>query len=111
MPVTLTNTRNLLEAIADPNTDATPADDHFLRSGTIRLSQGITADEMLQAWRIGLEVVREEAHPVAERLGVTDASRRSLPAGSEDRVAQFAELASTAISNNESDVSANTVAG
>ena len=29
---------------------------------------------MLQAWRIGLEMVREEAHPVAKRLEVTDAA-------------------------------------
>ena len=75
LPVTLTNTRNLLEAVRDPDADADPtsADRHFRQSGATRLDQGITADEMLQAWRIGLEVVREEAHPVAERLQLTEA--------------------------------------
>jgi GAF domain-containing protein len=74
VPVTLTNTRNLLEAVCDPAPDPSPADRHFQQSGETRLRQGITADEMLQAWRIGLEVVREEAHPVAKRLHVTDAA-------------------------------------
>jgi signal transduction histidine kinase len=73
-PVTLTNTRNLLEAIRDPGADPGPADHHFRQSGETRLTQGITADEMLQAWRIGLETVREEAHPVATRLEMTDAA-------------------------------------
>ncbi len=73
-PVTLTNTRNLLEAVLDPDADPAPADRHFLHSGETRLTQGITADEMLQAWRIGLETVREEAHPLAKRLEVTDAA-------------------------------------
>ncbi len=73
LPVTLTNTRNLLEAVCDPDGDRGRADDHFRLSGETRLRQGISADEMLQAWRIGLEVVREEAHPVARRLEVSDA--------------------------------------
>jgi len=72
-PVTLANTRNLLEAVRAPDADHARADNHFRLSGETRLSQGITADEMLQAWRIGLEVVREEAHPVAKRLDVSDA--------------------------------------
>ena len=72
LPVTLTNTRNLLEAVSDPDAEPSLADDHFRLSGETRLGQGITADEMLQAWRIGLEVVREEAHRVAKRLEVTD---------------------------------------
>jgi hypothetical protein len=74
IPVTLTNTRNLLEAVADPDVDRGRSDDHFRLLGEARLRQGITADEMLQAWQIGLEVVREEAHPVAKRLNVTDAA-------------------------------------
>jgi signal transduction histidine kinase len=74
IPATLTNTRNLLEAICDPDTSDSRAEDHFSLSGETRLSQGITADEMLQAWRIGLEVVREEARPVARRLEVSDAA-------------------------------------
>jgi GAF domain-containing protein len=73
IPIVLTNTRNLLRAVCDPDADYTRADQHLRLSGETRLSQGITADEMLRAWRIGLEVVREEAHPIAERLDVTDA--------------------------------------
>ncbi len=73
IPVTQANTRNLLEAVCDPDADRGHAEDHFRLSGETRLSQGITADEMLQAWRIGLEVVRDEAHPIAKRLGVSDA--------------------------------------
>ena len=69
-PVTLANTRNVLEAVRDPEADPTRAQDHFRMSGETRVRQGITADEMLQAWRIGLEVVREEAHRVADRLGI-----------------------------------------
>src|SRR5580704_1549924 len=72
LPVTLTNTRNVLEAVLDPEAEPSRAAEHFRGSGETRVRQGITADEMLQAWRIGLEVVREEAHPVAERLGITD---------------------------------------
>ncbi|MGO9887750.1 MAG: hypothetical protein ACLP0L_07560 [Solirubrobacteraceae bacterium] len=73
LPVTLTNTRNLLEAVRDQDADPESADRHFRQSGATPLSQGITADEMLQAWRIGLEMVREEAHPVARRQQVADA--------------------------------------
>ncbi len=71
--VLMANTRNLLEAVRDPGADHGGADDHFRLSGETRLSQGIAADEMLQAWRIGQEVVREEAHSVAKRLEVSDA--------------------------------------
>ncbi len=72
IPVTLTNTRNLLEAVRDPDADPIRPEDHFRVSGETRVSQGIAADEMLHAWRIGLEVVREEAHPVARQLGIAD---------------------------------------
>lgn len=40
----------------------------FREVGETRLSQGIASDEMLQAWWILLEVVREEAHPAADRV-------------------------------------------
>jgi hypothetical protein len=72
LPVTLTNTRNLLEAVRDPDAESSGAEDHLRVSGETRIGQGITADEMLHAWRIGLEVVREEAHPIADRLGIAD---------------------------------------
>ena len=74
VPITRTNTRNLLEAVCDPHEIDGDAGEHFQLSGETRFSQGMAADEMLQAWRIALEVVREEAHPVAKRLGVSDAA-------------------------------------
>jgi len=72
LAVTLTNTRNLLEAVRDPDADPTRAEDHFRVSGETQVHQAIAADEMLQAWRIELEVVREEAHPAARHLGIAD---------------------------------------
>ena len=72
LPVLLANTRHLLEAVRDPEAGYSRDEPHFLIMGQTRLRQGITADEMLQAWRIGLEVVREEAHAVAKRLSVQD---------------------------------------
>jgi signal transduction histidine kinase len=72
LPVLLANTRHLLEAVRDPEPDYTRDQAHFLITGQTRLRQGITGDEMLQAWRIGLEVVREEAHAVAKRLKLSD---------------------------------------
>jgi signal transduction histidine kinase len=72
IPVTLTNTRNLLEAVRDPDANPIRDEEHFRVSGETRVGQGIAADEMLQAWRIGLESVREAAHPAATRLGIPD---------------------------------------
>jgi signal transduction histidine kinase len=72
MPVTLTNTRNLLEALRDPDADPSRAEGFFRVSGETRIRQAVTADEMLQAWRIGVEVLREQAHPIAEQLEIGD---------------------------------------
>jgi len=70
IPVTLTNTRSVLEAVLDADADPGRAEDHFRVSSETSIRQGITADDMLQAWRIGVESVREEAHAVAGRLGI-----------------------------------------
>jgi signal transduction histidine kinase len=72
IPVTLANTRNLLEAVRDSDADPTRREDHVRMSGETRVSREIAADEMLQAWRIGLEVVREQARAAAIRLGIAD---------------------------------------
>ena len=72
LPVTLTNTRNLLEAVLDSGADPSRAEDHFRVSEETGIRQGITADDRLQAWRIGVESVREEADTVAGRLGIAD---------------------------------------
>jgi GAF domain-containing protein len=71
-PLALTSTRNLLEAVRDPDVDPIRAEDPFRVLGETRLSQGIAADDMLEGWRILLKVVREQARPVANRLGVGD---------------------------------------
>lgn len=70
LPVVLANTRNLLAMIIDPDFDRTNVEEDYRASGETRAQQGISGDEMLRAWRIGLEVTREEAHVLADRLGI-----------------------------------------
>ena len=70
-PIVRANTRNILEAIRDPDADRSRAQDDHQASGDTRARQGITSDEMLHAWRIGLDSIREQAHAVADehRIG------------------------------------------
>jgi signal transduction histidine kinase len=72
MPVVLDDTRHLLEAIRDPDANRGCADLHHRASGETRARRGVTSDDLLQGWRIGLEVVREEAHATADELGIGD---------------------------------------
>jgi hypothetical protein len=66
-PVVLANTRNLLEAICDPDGDRTRAQEDYRASGEARARQGITSDEMLHAWRIGVGMrASASAHREAE---------------------------------------------
>jgi signal transduction histidine kinase len=65
-PIVQANTRNLLEAIRDTHEDSSRARVGYRASGESRARQGIASDDMLQAWRIGLDNVREEAHAVAD---------------------------------------------
>jgi signal transduction histidine kinase len=69
-PIVRANTRNILEAIRDPDADRSHLQGDHRASGTTRARQGITSDEMLHAWRIGLESIREEAHAVADAHGI-----------------------------------------
>jgi GAF domain-containing protein len=52
------------------------ASTHEVRSAleqvAVALLKGITAEDRLQAWRIGVESVREEALTLAQRLGIAD---------------------------------------
>jgi signal transduction histidine kinase len=73
VPVIAANTRNLLEFVRDPEGGREQGHATQLASGATRARQGITSDEMLNAWRIGLEVVREEAHIRAGELGIGEA--------------------------------------
>jgi PucR-like helix-turn-helix protein len=70
MPIVLANTVNLLGVIIDPATDRTRAEADYRAAGETRAGQGIAGDEMLHAWRIGMEVTREEAHVTADRVGI-----------------------------------------
>jgi hypothetical protein len=70
MPVVLANTRHVLAMIRDPDTDRSEVEATYREAGESRARQGIAGDEMLHAWRIGLEVTREEAHATAEALGI-----------------------------------------
>jgi GAF domain-containing protein len=63
VPLTLANARNVLEAIRDADQDRRR---EHRSAGTGPAGPGITPDEMLHAWRIGLEGVREAAYAVAE---------------------------------------------
>jgi signal transduction histidine kinase len=67
--VVLADTRHLLEAIRDP--DADPGRD-YRASGETQARRGVTSDDLLRGWRIGLEVVREEAHAMADERGIGD---------------------------------------
>ena len=69
-PIVRGNTRSILEAIRDPDADRSGAQHHHRASGTTRARQGITSDEMLHAWRIGLESIREQAHVAADAHGI-----------------------------------------
>ena len=72
LPIVRENTRTILLAVSDPES-APPADHaHYRETGEVRAGQGITSDDMLHAWRIGVDVVREEAHAVARELDLAD---------------------------------------
>jgi signal transduction histidine kinase len=72
IPVVLADARHLLEAIGDPHADRGRAEIGDRPSGETRARQGVTSDELLQGWRVGLEVVCEEAHARSGELGIGD---------------------------------------
>lgn len=75
LPVVRENTRNILMAVSDPEV-APPADHaHYRETGEVRARQGITGEDMLHAWRIGVDTVREEAHAIALELELGDSVR------------------------------------
>jgi PucR C-terminal helix-turn-helix domain len=69
-PIVLANTRNLLEIIVDPEIERGRLETDYRASGETRARQGIAGDEMLHAWRLGLEVTRHEAHVKADEQGI-----------------------------------------
>jgi hypothetical protein len=72
LPVLRQNTRNILTAVRDPDAAPSAESEDYRQSGEVRAAQGITSDEMLHAWRIALEVTREEARAVAGSLDIGD---------------------------------------
>jgi hypothetical protein len=70
VPIVRANTQHLLALVRDPDADRTEAEAVYREAGESRVRQGIPGDEMLHAWRIGLEVARDEAHAMADRLGL-----------------------------------------
>jgi hypothetical protein len=72
LPVLRENTRNILLAVIDREAAPSPDDAHYRESGEVRARQGITSDDMLHAWRIGVDAVREEARTVALELELGD---------------------------------------
>lgn len=71
-PVAHMNISNLLRLVLDPGMDRGRAELAYRESGETRASQGVTADDMLNGWRIGMETLREEAHHAAATVGVGD---------------------------------------
>jgi signal transduction histidine kinase len=69
IPVVLADTRHLLEAIRDPAADRGR---DYRASGETQARRGVTSDDLLRGWQIGLEVVREEAHAMADERGIGD---------------------------------------
>jgi GAF domain-containing protein len=72
IPVTVTNMRHLLQAVLDPEANPRWAEGQFRVSGETPIGQGIKVEDMLQAWRIAVRCVREEALVVARELGIAD---------------------------------------
>jgi signal transduction histidine kinase len=70
VPFVLANQRNMLLAVLDPEADQSQNQALIRVAGETRALQGITSDVMLNAWRIGLEAVREEAHARADELAI-----------------------------------------
>jgi hypothetical protein len=72
-PIILANARAILYGLLEPGAAPTAGSPNYQDTGETRARQGITSDEMLHAWRIGLEAMREEARPIAQELGLGDA--------------------------------------
>jgi signal transduction histidine kinase len=72
IPVLRANIGNLLEAIRAPGSDRIREQVDHNASGETRARQGITLDDMLHGWRIGLEVVREQAYVAADELEIDE---------------------------------------
>jgi hypothetical protein len=69
-PIIVANTRSLLLSIR--NADHLPDVAHYRESGEERARMGITSEEMLHAWRIGMKITREHAYGLAQELEISD---------------------------------------
>ena len=69
-PAVLANTRSLLLSIREPQRDGALDVAMYREAGEERARMGITSDEMLHAWRVGLKVMRDHAYALARELGI-----------------------------------------
>lgn len=119
-PVVAGNLRAALNAVADAEGEGHPGleDVRPRDAGRLRAAQGISVDDMLHAWRIGVEELRAGARRHATRAGLAD----SVVLAFTDRVLAWADrgmLASAAahrdaeldVDRHEQHVRANVVRG
>ncbi|MCW3014857.1 MAG: hypothetical protein JWO02_1949 [Solirubrobacterales bacterium] len=78
IPFVLADTRHLLDAIRDPDADRSRAETDYRASGETWAREGVTSDELLQGWRVGLEVLWEEARAKSDELCVGDCVMRQF---------------------------------
>jgi hypothetical protein len=71
-PIVETNLRAALAALTDADGPAAERDERHRDVGRARAAQGISADDMLHAWRIGTEELRLTARAHARRAGLPD---------------------------------------
>jgi hypothetical protein len=70
LPATRRNQEIIYGGIAANSAPMSPADRAIIRAGgSERAEQGITLEDLLHAWRIGLDVLRRRAHEHAARCG------------------------------------------
>jgi signal transduction histidine kinase len=77
LPSMSSNMREGLEAICDPSIDLSRDGDELDLTGNavsleLRIRAGITTSQMVQAWRIAQQVMRQEAYVIADRLGTSN---------------------------------------
>lgn len=73
-PMVAANLRTALVALRGGDGPPAERDERLREVGRARAAQGISADDMLHAWRIGTEELRRSARSYAERAGLPDSA-------------------------------------
>lgn len=71
-PIVATNLRAALAALREEDGPEGERDERLREVGRVRAAQGISADDMLHAWRIGTEELRRGARAHAQQAGLPD---------------------------------------